>query len=106
MSEKAIAEKEVDEVQINAYMEDPGEDAPSDERRVQYYRAMLEDVRRTYAHLQVEREQAERMKDNDRLNKITTFMRENYKMRRDSVIALRDLGEEVKDRWVPFSATK
>lgn len=100
--EKADKSKnsEPDDTEINAYMEESVYNLKN-EKRVEVLQATYRDLLTECEVLAVQREQASRMKDEERGNRITTAGRANYKLRHDTVTALRLLGEKIDDHWVP-----
>lgn len=89
---------------INAYLEELMYGL-KDERRIDVLKATYADVLNQSEDIAVQKEQAQRMKDDARENLLAIAARKNFKRRRDTVIELRRLGEKIKDKWVPDTAT-
>ena len=92
---------EVEEAEINLYMEEPGEDAPTDYERIEILMKEYEGVKVDYKRLITLSEIAKSMKDEAKLNQFTQQFRHNYKARHAMVRELRELGCDIEDRFVP-----
>lgn len=94
----------VDESMVQAYMESPNGDGPTDQDRKDYFKARYENVKNTYRVLLLNKEELSLRKDEDAIDKLTKEFRKNYKERTVIVSALRTLGEKIEDKAVPLAA--
>jgi hypothetical protein len=101
MPDEEKEQGKVEEADINAYMENAGEEAPTDDDRKAQLAKTYQEIHFQYKRLQIQKEQAERMDDTNRLALITEGFRENYLLRKDTVKELRRLGVKVEDKHVP-----
>lgn len=101
MTEETKKTENPEEAEINAYMESPDGEGPTEKEQLQLLRKAYDETKQRYKLLQFQRGQAERMKNDTTLNQLTPAFRENFKIRKDCVIQLRRMGEKIKDRFVP-----
>ena len=95
-----------EQADLDAYIEgvkDNEGDEPTKEERIAYYWARYEKVKATYAHLKLQKEEAEGRKSQEALSSVLSAFRQNFIARRFVVAELRKLGEEVKDPYIPLS---
>lgn len=93
--------------ELDAYMDEASADGegPDEDDRREYLKKRYDQVKAEYKNLLLQKEEADARKNSELQNQITTAFRENYKSRRWTVIELRRMGEKVKDRHVPKSAS-
>lgn len=93
------AKPDTEEGDVLAYM-DSGLESLSDKDRVAHLWDRLSVVREVYRKLKLAREDASRMGNEETLNRLQKAFRGNYRDRKDSVTALRALGESVDDPFI------
>jgi len=100
---KGKTEKELEEAEIDAYMDLEIQDAeaPQPEERLSYLQTRYAQVKNDYKVLQLQKAEAEAKKDENMLNKLRGLFRENFKGRKYTVTELRKLGQKVEDPYVP-----
>ena len=91
---------EVEEAEVNAYMESVANEAPTNEEYIQYARARYDQIKKEYRALKLQKAEADARKSEDILNRITQAFRENFSARKWAVAELRSLGEEVNDPFI------
>jgi hypothetical protein len=100
---KAIEAVEVEEAEIDAYMDDGGEELTDDDR-IGYLRTRYNQVLKEYKGLVLQKEEAEARKEEQLLTQLRAAFGPNFKARKYLVRELRRMGEEVKDRFIPLSS--
>lgn len=107
LSDKLEAETvkdDVEEAEINAYMESE-EESPSENEIKEYLYNRLREVKEGYKSLKLQKMELEATKNEQGLNQITKLFRNSFVARRFFVTELRRMGETVKDRFIPKSKT-
>lgn len=94
---------EVEEAEVNAYMDAEAE-KPQDDIRKLYLKQRYEGIKSEYRSLRLAKEEAEQRKDEKRVTELTTHFRDNFKARKWAVTNLRQMGEEVEDPFIAKSA--
>lgn len=94
---------EVEEAEINAYMEAEAE-KPKDDIRKVYLKGRYEGIKSEYRTLRLAKDEAAERKDEKRLNELTQHFRDNFKARKWAVTSLRAMGEAVEDPFIALSA--
>jgi len=94
---------EVEEAEVNAYMEADSE-KPKDDIRKVYLKGRYEGIKSEYRTLRLAKEEAEQRKDEKRITELTPHFRDNFKARKWAVTSLRAMGETLEDPFIPLSA--
>lgn len=94
---------EVEEAEVNAYMDAEAE-KPKDDIRKLYLKQRYEKVKAEYRDLRLMKEEAEQRKDEKRVTELTQHFRDNFKARKWAVTSLRQMGEATEDPFIPKSA--
>ena len=102
-TEKEVKEKdEVEEAEIDAYMETDDKDSdPSEAEWTEYLKSRYENVKGNYKLLKLQKMEFEGRKDENSMNRLNPLFAQNYRERKYIVSELRKLGIEVEDRFVP-----
>jgi hypothetical protein len=96
----AVAEEE----SFLAYVEGVKDDGPDEEFQKGYWKQRLDEVKRDFKVLLMNREEMDARKDEAGIANVQKALRENFKARKVSVTKLRSLGVPVTDRVIPLSA--
>ncbi len=94
------AKEDVEEAAVDAYAE-ASLLKPSDSETIAYLRKRLEDINTEYKTLKMIRAESEATGNKQILQNIMGGFRENFKVRKYVVAALRKMGQPVDDPFVP-----
>lgn len=92
----------VEPAEINCYIENPQEETPSQADELAYLRQRYREILQAYQTLLLQLSEAEGTDNAAMTTQLTKLFEGNYKTRRYLVQRLRELGEDVADRWVPI----
>lgn len=90
----------VEPAEINCYIENPQEEMPSRTSELSYLRQRYQEILKAYQLLLLQWGEAEGTGNAAMTTQLTPLFESNYKTRRYLVQRLRELGEDVADRWV------
>jgi hypothetical protein len=93
---------EVEEAEVNAYMEAEAE-KPEEKTRKLYLKSRYEGIKSEYRTLRLAKEEAEQRKDDKRITELTPHFRDNFKARKWAVTSLRAMVEALEDPFIPLS---
>lgn len=102
MSEKV--EDNVEQAELDAYMEADFNGEYSEEKQISYLKERLGLVKEEYSQFVLLRQEAVAIKNDTRLADLSKMFRDNFLTRRYLVTRLRSMGQKVEDRFVPLSA--
>lgn len=95
--------EEVEEAEVNAYMEAELNGDLTDDDRKEFLTLRLDKIKAEYRGLRMLKEEYEKTKNPDALNQLSGDFRKNFLVRRYCVTELRRLGDKVEDQFVPDS---